>query len=595
MTAYLPIPNKSEPVGGGGTVDGPGSNTDSALVLWDGVDGTLLKDSPVTMASDGRMTFVGLNNNTNSMNPTNIIEVFEASDIDDLATGGTVTISTDTFFMIKSDVTITSIFALENGARLNMSPLGGVADLTCSTTATFISGVGSFRGEGFLNIISADGPAGTAVLCDISGGTFNMTNGSMQGWSDLGTVTNSNFFLRFTPAINWGSGFKLVDNRVVTVFSSGSIASPANETLFTYSNRNTANASVEFVVIPGTLDATSSLLKLAPDIREDARIAVTSVTISDGILFDETGADGTFTGVADASIGATAIASVTDSSGVARFNYTGSTVYVNQEVVISGFTTNTAYNKTALITAAGAGFFEVYNTSFGSDETGSFLSNSATLTDTATTLVDGDGIVIDTDLSTDYDGGATVYNQLTNSFQINRSFLATESGNWTTRGLNQKNPKVLATNNPNYVASSHLAFAEMNGNTSASSVTDGTYGPLALTGVSQNSITERFKLVDLAVGRFKYIGKEPLVFVFTANIFATKSGSTQNYRFTVSVNEATPVFATAVYTPMEVRTTKVQASLSLPVSLVEGDTIDIMQAGDGTADDLTVTDLFITG
>ena len=45
------------------------------------------------------------------------------------------------------------------------------------------------------------------------------------------------------------------------------------------------------------------------------------------------------------------------------------------------------------------------------------------------------------------------------------------------------------------------------------------------------------------------------------------------------------------YTPMEVKTTKVSVTISLPVSLVTGDIIQLMKAGDGTGDDFTLTDM----
>ncbi|KKK59134.1 hypothetical protein LCGC14_3037400, partial [marine sediment metagenome] len=46
-----------------------------------------------------------------------------------------------------------------------------------------------------------------------------------------------------------------------------------------------------------------------------------------------------------------------------------------------------------------------------------------------------------------------------------------------------------------------------------------------------------------------------------------------------------------VYTPMEVKAAKVSQTLVSPVALVRGDTVQLMVAGDGTGDDLTITDL----
>ena len=70
------------------------------------------------------------------------------------------------------------------------------------------------------------------------------------------------------------------------------------------------------------------------------------------------------------------IDSVTDSGGTARFNFaSGPTVVKDQQVINSGFTTNTAYNGTHLITATdGTTYFEVSGISFGSNETGSMAA-----------------------------------------------------------------------------------------------------------------------------------------------------------------------------------------------------------------------------
>ena len=70
------------------------------------------------------------------------------------------------------------------------------------------------------------------------------------------------------------------------------------------------------------------------------------------------------------------ITGVTDSSGVALFNFTvGPTMFVNQNVDIASFVTETSYNQLGLITATGAGFFEVSSIAFTADDaTGDFSS-----------------------------------------------------------------------------------------------------------------------------------------------------------------------------------------------------------------------------
>lgn len=70
------------------------------------------------------------------------------------------------------------------------------------------------------------------------------------------------------------------------------------------------------------------------------------------------------------------ISSVTDNAGVARFNFTpGPTLVGEQIVVISGFTPNTDYNGTFIVTLVGTGIFET-GVAFGTNDTGSFRSDT---------------------------------------------------------------------------------------------------------------------------------------------------------------------------------------------------------------------------
>jgi hypothetical protein len=76
-------------------------------------------------------------------------------------------------------------------------------------------------------------------------------------------------------------------------------------------------------------------------------------------------------------LGATAvdITSVEDNgSGIAKFIFTpGPTLAVNQEVILSGFTSNPSYNGVYVVDTTSAGYFEIDSISFGTTETGSFL------------------------------------------------------------------------------------------------------------------------------------------------------------------------------------------------------------------------------
>ena len=93
--------------------------------------------------------------------------------------------------------------------------------------------------------------------------------------------------------------------------------------------------------------------------------------------------------------------------------------------------------------------------------------------------------------------------------------------------------------------------ASCGSNATLTSVTDGVYTNITLTGFVADAITERFTLTNTTNVIWTYIDSKPFTGVVHVSISGLKTGSTANYRFTVSINGAIPVFASAVYIPME--------------------------------------------
>jgi hypothetical protein len=83
----------------------------------------------------------------------------------------------------------------------------------------------------------------------------------------------------------------------------------------------------------------------------------------------------------------TSITSVTDSSGEARFNYTGDVLSVGQRIVVKGYVTNPNYNGHHYITAVGATYFETHGADFGTDEAGGEFENAYSPVEVKTTIV----------------------------------------------------------------------------------------------------------------------------------------------------------------------------------------------------------------
>jgi hypothetical protein len=250
--------------------------------------------------------------------------------------------------------------------------------------------------------------------------------------------------------------------------------------------------------------------------------------------FFKSGSTGAFTAVADASIGATNITSVTDSSGIARFNFTGGTLYQYQEIVNSTFTTNPDYNGTYIISATdGTTYFEIASIEFGSDETGSFLSNSVTLTESGTTLTDGETILLDTDLSTMYDCGTYVYNKQTNSVQVNKTWVSTITGTWDSGSLTENSKYVNASGNGAQPDSQTGSAISVKGNIAGATDTTTTtnWGPLNLGTAIEGGLESRTKLLDAATGEREYTDLTPLSIAGNISMSVVKSGGAVEHVF----------------------------------------------------------------
>lgn len=466
------------------------------------------------------------------------IEIFQASDIDDLATAGVITITGSlTMTMKTSAVTSSTRFEFVGFGTLVIKgdTYGGISTYTYSGTGTFVSGPGSFFINSSLSLTSAS----TGTLMTITTGFVVLAAALVFNWDDLGTVTNAlGLSIENTIIGGWGAPFIATNVAAINLDSAGSLAWPTGLNLVETSNPDQTMTSIAVGNLSGSVEATAAVIRIDPDLPESTSVVFLGNAQTGGALFDIAGGStGAFTAVADAAVASTTINSVTNSSFIARFNFTvGPTLFVGQEVVITGFVTNTAYNVTGVITTAGAGFFEISRIFFGSDETGSFTSASVTITDATHGLSELQSFTLDTDDATDYDGGATIYNALTNTFQVNRTFTATQTGTWDTSGLDQSDRRVLAKTNPAIVDSVNIGCAFVNDNsTVVGAIVNNTFTDIVFgTGGSalvECSNTERWKLIDELNGTFEYTGKEPFDGMIDYNFSVVSSGGAVEFRF----------------------------------------------------------------
>ena len=262
---------------------------------------------------------------------------------------------------------------------------------------------------------------------------------------------------------------------------------------------------------------------------------------SSGDFFAQNGATGTITAFADASETSTTISSVQDNGGAAEFVFTpGPTLFVGQQVTISGYITNTAYNGNFIITEVSAGQFTVA-VAFGTDEaTGAFTSASVLVTDAAHGLSELAHILIQN--SVNYNGGYEIYDVDTNDFKINATFVAetpTATTQWNTNSLDETDPRVSVQNSAPQKDSMTIGAVVAGGNTTETAITDDVITDLNLDALAQLSgSAERFTLLDIDTGEVRYDGLTPVALSLSGLIGATAGGGGQVYNFSLVKNDS---------------------------------------------------------
>jgi hypothetical protein len=516
--------------------------------------------------------------------------------------GGIITLSSG-HYQIKSTIDIgTNRFVFASGATVlfefddsfnnwiehsgdSMTLFSGTATFRClggrgtafiinGDDVTFIDITGSFGMQiGFIGFYGTGGVLGT-----VRGRVINQT-------ATAGLLLTGNVF------DGWVDGFTVINAVETSVRDVGGTASASATGSFFHVHGLSSSVIAQGSYIG--LPAAASLFDIDPTVTANASISRFFLTDS-GNFFEPSTKTGTFTGVADASIGATNIDSVTDSGGIARFNFaTGPTVYVGQQVVVSDFTTNTDYNGTWFISATdGTGYFEVDAVNFGSTETGSFLSNVVTLTEVGTTAADGDSVLIDTDVGTSYDVGSFVFNKQTDSFQVNATWSATATGSWRNGSQDEGSKYVTVKYCGTQKDSRSLAAIYTIGNTDTISATADTWVDLDLGTAVDSAASSRFKMVDAENGEVEYIGPNPFSGILTASITAVLStGPTTAHRFRIFKSNGTPAFESVYVEGSLVAGIQLNLVLTTPVNLSNSDRFKLQVQAIGTTTTITVPNL----
>lgn len=473
------------------------------------------------------------------------------------------------------------------------TPDGGISSLTSSTTNAFLE-VTQGADVRLQNIdIFLDGVA--AQLFDVTiDGTFFVLDVAVTftggGATGVGSVTALAIDFTLLQLTNIRNGMTLTTTAFIYADSFALTDFAGTGDFITFINR--LPSLVTSVRGSGfILASTQDLFNISPAI--EGVINIESSRLTGGQNYFALGTTGPISAFADAAFASESITSVSSGTGgAARFNFTAPpTLFVNQEVVIVGYTTNTAYNVTGVITATGAGFFEVVNKAtgavvpFGTDEAGgSFTSATVTVSDTAHGLAEGTAVLIENTIN--YNGGATIYNALTNSFQINRTFTITETGQWNTGSLDETSKFVNAQNNGAQKDSMTIGSMVVGGNATATTInTQNVFEDMDLgSGAVEAGNNERFIVTDGVTGEIRYEGLNSSVFNIVGLIAASSSGGGQRFNFRALKNGSELPSPDNVDVPIEVGNNLSATALEWGLTLDPGDLFRLQVANaDGTS------------
>ncbi|MES0340675.1 MAG: hypothetical protein ABUK08_00005, partial [Candidatus Humimicrobiaceae bacterium] len=471
-----------------------------------------------------------------------------------------------------------------------------ISSIEYDGTLPWLIGEGHLRlaGKGCTLKITAD----NATMFDLDGGfgSFfsslvatgaNCSLGEIRGQSaDLTAIISARFYMDLSVISGFKTGLLLNGIQFLNLESTNTfLADDAVGPEFTLIG------SYDFISFNAVEiqapNAASSFLKLDPTIETSA--VISRCLLTGPAEFFESGTTGAITLFADASVPAEAITSVTDNAGTARFNFAAPpTLFVGQKVVMSALTNYP--NGTQTITATGANYFET-GIAYNIADTGSFLSNSVTVSSTTHGLSDGQTLLIYG--TREYNIGSEIYNALASTFQINAMWDTAEtSGTWDTGSLVETNKYVTTLSNGQQKNSHQAPSFDVADNVTTTTTTTswgdivfGTAGIALVTGV----INQGFTLIDEITGLIRYDGVEPLTIKMPATLSSVKSGGTTEHQFRLFKTVGTPAFDPHAV-KKSISTSSASTALNCPALLNPGDEFRPQIKATATGSTVTITD-----
>ena len=184
--------------------------------------------------------------------------------------------------------------------------------------------------------------------------------------------------------------------------------------------------------------------------------------------------------------------------------------------------------------------------------------------------------------TTSYDGQVRVVRRVNDTtFDIPGTFVASETGTTIGISLNQTNIDVLITDCGVQANSRVIGAASWNGNGLNTTVSSNAYENLLLSNFVLGPTQERFIINNILTGELTYIGERPFKGLLSMTMHTSLVTTNNDYRFTVSINQAVPIFDSepGPYATLSLKSVGDRVTILIPIELQTGDDVKMMIAG----------------
>lgn len=528
-----------------------------------------------------------------SVNAPTVIEIHSPADFENLVSGGVYTVTTTTLLVFSRGFNTASEIVINS--NVSLSCIGrhrGQVGILYTGTGTFISGDGNFYAAERFEL--ENNQNGTLFNLTGDNATLAISGTSLSAWLNLGTLTNIAVLIDTVEVEDIVNGFVLQNVREIAATRIFMDSTPSSGVLFTFDTIGTLGLanSYSFRDIRGQFTSTGSLFDFSPDIPIDVQISVSECTVNNGNIFKQSvNSLEPFTLVSDTTVNGTITSAADNGAGLTRI-FSSEDIFNGDLVSI---TNTTDYDGTIKAFDVNLGVSFDINILFNVTQTGDVESKRILLFANPNTVANGDTLEVTN--SQFYNGFYRVLDSTANEIEVNGDFIATDSGDTVKDiGLDERDPRINAYQNLHGSANSRTEFfAEINFNTALTAISSSSFQPLNLGTVINHQSTEGFNLVDASACVYEYIGIEDINFSGEATITSIKTGGSADYDFALDYNGGILAGPNFGITHATVTSDRTDSIFIFNVDLVTGDRFSINVVGDGTADDIVISDFKFVG